>query len=240
MFKGSKFRVIISVVILVCLMTMPSFAADLSPSESLALQKIQAYEKKLMSTSDLYAKCEKGSLSAEETKIHVTSQEGIAEVTAYKLSEKVSVNAAESLVSEAVVFRVPNYVITGTDQSIGTVWNPGRSIEGTLVITYELANYNGAEIKRMKTVSGNYNIMDTSFSVTDQTVMYGQTGMGPDSLIVNEVVDESNPKKPTSSSWSYNTGFSGFLGEGGAIYQGGTYLLDIQRQSYTYRIEVTA
>ena len=220
----------------ICFASIPTYAADRSFDELIAEREIEAYKADILKNENLYEQCESGIIPATKTNIMVCGLGDTNDVAAYQITKEVPVNADESIMAKTVVFSVPNYVITGETSDSSKGWDSAHSVEGTVTVTYEVSSYEGVRILRMKTVSGGYRIVDTSFSVKAQRVIYGQTGTGPDGLGTNETI--SDPKRPTTSSWSYNTGFKGFVADGGAIYSGATYWIDIERQSYSSTIQI--
>lgn len=100
------------------------------------------------------------------------------------------------------------------------------SVEGYLKISYDVGTYRNADAYKLTKVSGGYTILDGTVSVSSQSVTYGISGVSNEG-----VVQMHNTKKPTSSSWSYSTGYTPYLVLVDNYSFGATYNLTLKRYS---------
>lgn len=99
------------------------------------------------------------------------------------------------------------------------------SVQGYCTIYYYEKDVSGMTYYCFVRTSGGYSIIDSSVRVASQEVIYGQNG------ILQPRYQEVSEKYPTSSSWSYDTGYTDyvFLTEWNNL--GVTYNMTLQRTS---------
>ncbi|GEM_PF-5748907 len=111
-------------------------------------------------------------------------------------------------------------------------WDNSLGVLGYCTIYYSISTDSyGVAIYNLTKVTGGYTISDSSISVSSQNLVYGAVGTGPTGMVNN-----SNTKTPTSSSWSYNTGYSKYIAFAGYYTFGATYTLNLSRTTSNWSL----
>lgn len=106
--------------------------------------------------------------------------------------------------------------------------DPTISVTLYSTIYYDSQTIDGVQYYRLRQVSGNYKILDSSVQVTSQSVMYAQAGWSKPTGPVNE-----GPRyyTPTTFSWSFLTGYTHFLAPDDYLPTGANYTVNLKRSN---------
>lgn len=192
--------------------------------------EIQLYEQKLENIDIFWENCESGAIPTQKAVEYANTDEGSRyKVTSYQFENQIFNSENREVTAETTIYEIE---VCATASSTDFEYDPTKNVKGELTIYWDKSTYNGNSTRKLSKVSGKYVIEDSAASVLSQKVIYGQVGPGPGQLAgVNEVVNSDNAKKPTSSSWSYNTGFKGYTLSGSESIFGAKNFITIKRSS---------
>ena len=161
------------------------------------------------------------------------SEEKNAYFATYSLEEKrLGVNDVdEEITAKTVLYAVAS---SGSKQEID--YDSVYTIKGYVTIYYTNLVIEGTSCQRLTKVAGGYTWLDgAGTKIVSQNVYYGMTGMGS-SLYVNE----TDSKSPTTSSFSYPTGFKGAVNTEGPYALGATYTINLKRiaSGSTWKLQI--
>lgn len=200
---------------------------------------ISEYDEKLdEDIEELVEKCENDGVPVSETTGTVQNDQGESfEIPMYEFNEVVCSTGNETVVANTYVYDLPDpeevtRATTGNTNVNAT--DASSSIKGRLTIYYTyIYNADGLEFRRLTKVTGGYTIVDNAFSVASQRVEAIQFGVSPS----GGTSESCGPFYPSSSSWSYNTGFSDSVSLSFDHQFGAKYLLTVKRQSsWTFEV----
>lgn len=173
--------------------------------------EIQMYEQKIKDVNTIWEKCEEGAVLATKRIENLQNDAGEAySVTSYQFENEIYNSANKQVTALTTVYemRAPGDPASMTDYA----YDPTYNIRGEVTIYWDKGTYQGLSTKRLCKVSGENFFEDPAAKILSQKVMFGQAGTGPDGFVINECpATFDNPKKPTSTTWSYNTGCKKFL-----------------------------
>ena len=222
------------VLLLIFSMPMNVAAAGQMVGVSLTEEKhvqyvIQMHEQKVSDVNTLWKKCEEGTVLATKKIEKLQNEDGEAySITTYQFEDDIysSVNKEVTALTTVYEMRAPGSPASLTDYNYDSTYN----VRGEVTIYWDKGTYESITTKRLCKVSGEYFILDSAAKVVGQSVLFGQTGSGPEGFVVNECpVTIDNPKKPTGSTWSYNTGCKKFIAEGAEVLFGASNTITVQR-----------
>ena len=169
---------------------------------------------------------------AEEELLLSNGNELLAQTYVYALPDTES--KVKSVEETAASILAAASTVNGST-SLNSYDPAGSLVRGFCTIYYTInTDASGAKTYKLNSVSGNYTRGDTSFSVSKQSVMYGEVGIGPQGA-----VNSTSKVTPTASSWSYSTGYTKYIGLDVAHTFGASYTLTVSRSSssWTFKIQ---
>lgn len=233
MIKGGKILCILLIATL-CVPFQVS-ASDLqAQSENISYeieQEIEKYDEKIASNLEsLIKKGEQGKLQCFQRKFKTSTEaEDTNAFATYGLYEQVYSDGEREIIAQTELFEITRENILRQESHGMDGWDSNGAIRGYVTYYFDRSDVDGFPAVQVKKVSGGYEVHDSAFYVKSQEILYGQVGPGSDGFATNERVT----KKPTSSSWSYNTGFTSHVITGEGTVYGVNYTLTVSRQNST-------
>jgi hypothetical protein len=144
------------------------------------------------------------------------------EAATYAFSISSEVFSESELTSTSALNMVANSF--GSGNKYKDLYDGTSSVLGYTTIYYSTTPYPETDVYTLTKVTGGYAILDAGTRVVSQLLAYGEFGIGISGLLVNP----SNIKIPTTSSWSYNTNYLEGVLPGGSWNIGSTYTMTLQ------------
>ena len=106
--------------------------------------------------------------------------------------------------------------------------DPTVSVTLYSTIYYDYKIIDGLQYYRLRQVSGNYEMLDSSIQVTSQSVQYAQSGWSTSTGAINE-----GPRYygPSTVSWSFLSGYTNFLLPSDYTLTGANYTVNLKRSN---------
>lgn len=208
-----------------CLITMISS----SVIESFATEKLIAQSDKYINQNivDLYKNALKKNKTIENAAVVVDENQKTENLAVYEIDTSNIIENESDIKSRTYITTYANHnsTIGDYDDSLGVY---------AYVTIYYRTKGTEPEEYLLTSVSGGYTIVDSTISVTKQTVTYGCNGTFP-----TAISSQTATKYPgTSSSWSYSTGFTTYVTDEFAAI-GCNNLLNLKRRGSTWTLRIT-